>query len=170
MSVSARYWRLRATAAAFGSVTYQLSWWEVEFRDTGGTHLLPSLPTASASSEWSPSWSAQNAFDGSTETRWLTARESELSTYQWLAVDAGGAISPVTLAILPESSVRVSLPAGLALETGTSLSGPWTVVAEFEPENVSGWQTFEISGSGIARPLIDGWGHSRHIDSRMMIR
>lgn len=50
-----------------------------------------------------------------------------------------------------------------------------TATATADPGPPAGWTIPPYPGeepepSGIARPLIDGWGHSRHIDSRMMIR
>lgn len=153
-SVTARYWRLLATGVSWntGSGNYYMDFVEVELYATGdasGTKLTVS--TAAASSTFSGSYPATNAFDGNSGTDWVTANAA--STPQWIYADLGAAASTRVAAVKikawgPSGSGHMYIASSLALQASNDAS-TWTTVSTLNVPDTTG------SGSGVTFTFLD---------------
>jgi len=158
MAVSARYWRLRATADSFNPN------WEGAFQLTrlilrtspGGTDHAQGQ-TAVASEE-SAGNVAGNAVDGNNSTRWSTGAEI---IKHWIYVDLGSSMEIVDLAIKElDGASYVNLPQEITIEYGSNGSS-WTVLETIAPAETLDMQTFSINSRATGNPrLIDGFNSS----------
>jgi beta-glucanase (GH16 family) len=136
-----RYLRVLATSRAsqWGDSLYELAVYGSPSSGGGGggTTLLSQGRPATASSSENASFTAVNAVDGNTGTRWSSA----FSDPQWLQVDLGAshAISQVVLNWEPAYAT--------AFQIQTSPDGSaWTTV--LSTSGTAGVQTLPVSGSG----------------------
>jgi hypothetical protein len=144
LSGSGRYVRILATSRAsqFGDSLYELALYGTPGTGGGGggggTTLLSQGRTATASSTENGSFTAPNAVDGNTGTRW----SSSFSDPQWLQVDLGAthAISQVVL--------NWETASATAFQIQTSNDGTnWTTVFA-TTTGTGGIQTVPVTGSG----------------------
>ncbi|WNI16456.1 discoidin domain-containing protein [Actinacidiphila sp. ITFR-21] len=147
LNATARYVRVYATARAsqYGDSLYELALYGSPTSGGGDpgnpggpTTLLSQGKTATASSSENASFTAPNAVDGNTGTRWSSA----FSDPQWLQVDLGAthAVSQVVL--------NWEAAYGTAYQIQTSADGTtWTTV--YSTTNATGGvQTLPVTGSG----------------------
>jgi hypothetical protein len=144
LSGSGRYVRILATSRAsqFGDSLYELALYGTPGTGGGGGGgggtLLSQGHTATASSTENGSFTAPNAVDGNTGTRW----SSSFSDPQWLQVDLGAthAISKVVL--------NWETASATAFQIQTSNDGTnWTTVFA-TTTGTGGIQTVPVTGSG----------------------
>jgi hypothetical protein len=169
MAISARYWRIRATAQNFaGSDILRV----YTFRgytsvDNSGPEVFAS-GTAFASSYWYLDLPS-NAIDAAASSYWMSY---SLSTFpEWLAVDCGAAVE---LNCIHVCYIGDNFPTEFAIDYSAD-GTTWTELGVFSAGlQTNTCKTFEAiqspPDSGIARPLIDGMGHNPLIDSRVLIR
>ncbi|CAN7170733.1 discoidin domain-containing protein [Acidovorax sp. LjRoot118] len=112
------HWRLRCGLGA-GSTYVQLG--EMTLLGAGGTDLSVG-GTPSASSTFSGSFPASNAFDKNDVTEWATAA-GDTDIWIQYALGAGVDVAKLSIRFAASSSY---LPSGIRLEAANSGSGPWT--------------------------------------------
>ncbi|MEY9965689.1 beta-glucanase (GH16 family) [Streptacidiphilus sp. MAP12-16] len=139
LSGSGRYVRIYATSRAsqWGDSLYELALYGTP-SSGGGSTLLSQGKTATASSVENASFTAPNAVDGNTGTRW----SSGFSDPQWLQVDLGAShtISQVVL------NWEAAYATAFQIQTSTDGS-TWTTVYS-TTSGTGGTQTLAVSGSG----------------------
>ncbi|WP_327290273.1 galactose-binding domain-containing protein [Streptomyces sp. NBC_01198] len=145
LSATARYVRVYATSRAsqYGDSLYELALYGTPSSgggDPGGgtATLLSQGKTATASSSENASFTASNAVDGNTGTRWSSA----FSDPQWLQVDLGASHSISQVVLNWEAA------AGKAYQIQTSSDGAnWTTVYS-TTTSTGGVQTLPVTGTG----------------------
>ncbi|WP_093712125.1 discoidin domain-containing protein [Actinacidiphila alni] len=146
LSATARYVRINATARAsqYGDSLYELALYGTPSSgggDPGGpgtATLLSQGRTATASSSENGSFTAPNAVDGNTGTRWSSA----FSDPQWLQVDLGASHTISQVKLNWETAYAT------AYQIQTSANGStWTTVSS-TTTGTGGNQTLNVSGTG----------------------
>ncbi|MEW2518865.1 discoidin domain-containing protein [Actinacidiphila alni] len=146
LSATARYVRINATARAsqYGDSLYELALYGNPSSgggDPGGpgtATLLSQGRTATASSSENGSFTAPNAVDGNTGTRWSSA----FSDPQWLQVDLGASHTISQVKLNWETAYAT------AYQIQTSANGStWTTVSS-TTTGTGGNQTLNVSGTG----------------------
>ncbi|SEO92366.1 discoidin domain-containing protein [Actinacidiphila rubida] len=142
LNASGRYVRVYATgrASQWGDSLYELSLYGTPGSGggTGGSTLLSQGRTATASSTENGSFTAPNAVDGNTGTRWSSA----FSDPQWLQVDLGATHTISQVALNWEAAYAT------AYQIQTSNDGTnWTTIYS-TTSGTGGNQTLNVSGSG----------------------
>ena len=145
LSGSGRYVRILATSRAsqFGDSLYELALYGTPGTGGGGgggggTTLLSQGHTATASSTENGSFTAPNAVDGNTGTRW----SSSFSDPQWLQVDLGATHANSKVVLNWETA------SATAFQIQTSNDGTnWTTVFA-TTTGTGGIQTVPVTGSG----------------------
>ncbi|MBY8877553.1 discoidin domain-containing protein [Actinacidiphila acidipaludis] len=142
LNASGRYVRVYATgrASQWGDSLYELALYGTPGSGggTGGSTLLSQGRTATASSTENGSFTAPNAVDGNTGTRWSSA----FSDPQWLQVDLGATHSISKVALNWEAAYAT------AFQIQTSNDGTtWTTIYS-TTSGTGGNQTLNVSGSG----------------------
>jgi hypothetical protein len=141
LSGTGRYVRIYATSRAsqYGDSLYELAVYGTPSSGgNGGNTLLSQGKTATASSVENASFTATNAVDGDTGTRWSSA----FADPQWLEVDLGAShsISQVVL------NWEAAYATGFAIQTSADGSN-WTTVYS-TTTGTGGTQTLPVSGTG----------------------
>ncbi|MEU6853064.1 discoidin domain-containing protein [Actinacidiphila alni] len=146
LTATARYVRINATARAsqYGDSLYELALYGTPSSgggDPGGpgtATLLSQGRTATASSSENGSFTAPNAVDGNTGTRWSSA----FSDPQWLQVDLGASHTISQVKLDWETAYAT------AYQIQTSANGStWTTVSS-TTTGTGGNQTLNVSGTG----------------------
>jgi hypothetical protein len=115
-------WRIRAVDLANDGNLFDCR--EVEFRATSGGAAI-SGGTAIASSEFSGSFVAANAFDGNTGTEWASITGQGVNG--WIGKDWGVATSVEEVSITTRASDASNNPTVFAVEKFNNTSGLWEV-------------------------------------------
>jgi beta-glucanase (GH16 family) len=141
LRATARYIRVYATAraSAWGDSLYEFAVYGTPSgTGTGGGTLLSQGHPATASSSENSSFTAPNAVDGNTGTRWSSA----FSDPQWIQVDLGAmhSISKVVL------NWETAYGTGYQIQTSTDGS-TWTSIYS-TGAGTGGTQTLTVTGSG----------------------
>jgi beta-glucanase (GH16 family) len=137
---SGRYIRVNATArvSAYGDSLYEFAVYSGDTTGGGNATLLSQGHTATASSSENGSFTAPNAVDGNTGTRW----SSLFTDPQWLQVDLGASHTLSQVVLNWETAY------GKAFTIQTSADGAtWTTVYT-TTTGTGGIQTLPITGSG----------------------
>ena len=152
MAISARYWRLYATAhndlGNYTWASYTLAFYESQ--NCTGTDVAQGK-TATASGEYRP---ASNANDGDEASSWYSGYHDS-STPSWWYFDAGSG-NAVTICSLKMYKWGSLTPAGANLQYSNDASS-WITVASISPteEGSNVWQTFtglqEASAGDVVR-------------------
>lgn len=134
---SARYWRLRGTAASYNTSngTYYFDVAEIEFHGTSaasGTKLAVSAAAISSTS----GAAATNAFDGSTGTGVASSPGSSGSP-QWISADFGSVVSVRSMKIYAQGSANAYFPSQAVIEYSSDNTN-WTALATVFPANTFG--------------------------------
>ncbi|MCU1679597.1 MAG: coagulation factor 5/8 type domain protein [Amycolatopsis sp.] len=141
MSGTGRYVRIYATSRAsqYGDSLYELAvYGTLSSGGNGGNTVLSQGKTATASSAENTSFTATNAVDGNTGTRWSSA----FTDPQWLEVDLGASHSISQVVLNWEAAYAT------AFQIQTSADGSnWTTVYT-TTTGTGGTQTLPVSGTG----------------------
>jgi beta-glucanase (GH16 family) len=141
ITATGRYIRVYATAraSAWGDSLYEFAvYGSPSGGGTPGATLLSQGHTATASSTENTSFTAPNAVDGNTGTRWSSA----FSDPQWLMVDLGATHSISQVVLNWETAYAT------AYQIQTSTDGAtWTTIYS-TTTGTGGTQTLAVSGSG----------------------
>ena len=141
LSATGRYVRVNATARAsqWGDSLYELALYGTPTSGGGGgTTLLSQGKTATSSSSENASFTAPNAVDGNTGTRWSSA----FSDPQWLQVDLGATHTISRVDLSWEAAYAT------AFQLQTSNDGVnWTSIYS-TTTGTGGNQSLTVSGSG----------------------
>jgi beta-glucanase (GH16 family) len=139
LNATGRYIRVYMTARAsqWGDSLYEVGVYGTTGNNGGGTLLSQGHPATSSSNE-NASFTAPNAVDGNTGTRWSSA----FSDPQWLQVDLGAThtISSVVL------NWETAYATGFQIQTSTD-GTTWTTIYS-TTTGTGGVQTLNVSGSG----------------------
>jgi hypothetical protein len=142
VSASARYVRVNGTARAsvWGYSLYDLAVFSTDGGTSGppGGTLLSQGHPATASSSENTSFTAPNAVDGNTGTRWSSA----FSDPQWLQVDLGATHTLSQVVLNWETAY------GTAFQLQTSTNGTTWTTAYTTTTGTGGVQTLPVSGAG----------------------
>ena len=123
---------------------------ELKINDSTGNIVTGA--TATASSEFQPSESADKAIDGDTGTHWSTTASA--AAPQWISFQLVSSVNSkdiISLEIYPYSSGFAPLDFQLQ---GSSDGTTWYPLKSFKTATWSGWQTFNVV-SNITNPVFD---------------
>jgi hypothetical protein len=138
MPVTQQYWRIFVNGPPNGAGTNVVAIAEVVFLDTNNAPISLSGGTASASSVFSGSFVAANAFDGNPSTAWASLATPSSGSPQWLQYQFTGAVPVVVISIAvrndsawtiqsPPTFLIQSSPDGTTWTTQNTVTGfNWT--------------------------------------------